>query len=151
MDDAGIGYGNITMSQGLPQGVDLSDLPPEIRRKVEIGLAKLSPEMRKQLEQQGAPMLAKLVSRMAASAQGKGPPPIPQASGWSKPKSAANQNKTSSPGGMDLPAHAPHHLNPRSKPHGHYNDTIRPGDRRALGSWPVWVFVAAIVIAILEF
>ena len=33
----------------------------------------------------------------------------------------------------------------------HVNDTIRPGDRRALGSWPVWVFVAAVVIAILEY
>jgi len=139
------------MSQ-TPPGLDLSNLPPEIRRKVEIGLAKLSPDMRRQWEQQGSPLLAKLVSGLAASASGKSqPPPVPGKSGhngWSKPTSVAGPAK---PGGMDLPVHAPHHTNPRSKPHGHYNDTIRPGDRRGLASWSAWIFVAAVVIALLEY
>lgn len=152
MDDAGRQDGDIAMSQGLPPGIDLSGLPPEVRRKVEIGLAKLSPEMRRQWEQQGSPMLAKLVSGLAASAQGhSGPPPIPKATGRSRPAASGPKPSTSTPGGMDLPAHAPHHTNPRSIPRGHYNDTIRPGDGRGLGTWSLWVFVAAVVIAILEY
>lgn len=139
------------MSQGLPRGIDLSGLPPEVRRKVEIGLAKLSPEMRQQWEQQGSPMLAKLVSGLAASAQGhSGPPPIPKKGTRSAP-APKPATTTTRPGGMDLPVHAPHHLNPRSIPRGHYNDTIRPGDGRGFGSWPIWVFVAAVAIAILEY
>ena len=158
MDDAGIviGTGNrsrdITMSQGLPRGVDLSGLPPEVRRKVEIGLAKLSPEMRQQWEQQGSPLLAKLVSGLAASASGKSqPPPVPKRAGERDRSTSSHSATPPRPGGMDLPPHAPHHTNPRSTPRGHYNDTIRPGDGRGFGSWPVWVFVAGVIIAILEY
>lgn len=137
------------MSQGSPPGIDLSGLPPEIRRKVEVGLAKLSPEMRKQWEQQGSPLLAKLVSGLATSARGHTKPPpipgLPQVPGWKQPASAST--------GSHVPSHThiPATVVTRSKPHGHYNDTIRPGDRRALGSWPVWVFVAAVAATILEF
>ncbi|WP_146908558.1 hypothetical protein [Arenimonas daejeonensis] len=135
------------MSQ-TPPGLDLSNLPPDIRRKVEAGLAKLSPEMRQHWERQGSPLLAKLVSGVAANARGKTPPPLPD---MPKLPSLPKLLSGSKPGGMDLPEHAPHHTNPRSKPHGHYNDTIRPGDRRGLGSWSAWVFVAAVVFAILKF
>lgn len=139
------------MSQGSPSGIDLSGLPPEIRRKVEVGLAKLSPEMRQHWEQQGSPLLAKLVSGVAANARGKAPPPLPNRPQMPDLPSLPKLFSGAKSDGMDLPEHAPHHTNPRSKPRGHYNDTIRPGDRRGLASWSAWVLVAAVVAAILEF
>ena len=45
--------------------LDLSNLPPEVREKVEAGLAKLSPEVRRKWEEQGSPLLARLVSGLA--------------------------------------------------------------------------------------
>ncbi len=128
------------MSQNQTSGLDLSKLPPEIRRKVEAGLARLSPEMRQHWEQQGSPLLAKLVANATAKAGGAGPPPLPNAPKPSRPSS-----------GMDLPAHAPHHVNPRSAPQGHYNDTIRPGDGQALRWLPVAVVLAILLAAWFEF
>jgi hypothetical protein len=119
------------MSQNLPQGIDLSGLPPEIRRKVEAGLARLSPEMRQHWEQQGSPLLAKLVANAGGKLPRTTPPPIP--------KAAAAPRTT---GGMDLPAHPPHHVNPRSAPRGHYNDTIRPGDGQSLRWLPLIILVS---------
>ncbi len=120
-----------------PQGVDLSSLPPEIRRKVEAGLAKLSPEMRRQFEQQGSPLLAKLVANVAAKAHGAKPPPIP--------------NQPARSRGMDLPEHAPHHVNPRSTPYGHYNDTIRPGDGASLRWLPIVIAITLVLVAWFKF
>lgn len=135
------------MNQGPPPGLDLSKLPPEIRRKVETGLAKLPPEMRRQWEDQGSPALARLVSGLAASTQGKvGPPPIP-----GLPKLPGGKQPASASTASQVPSRTPAKLITRSTPRGHYNDTIRPGDRLTLGSWPVWVFVAAVVIAILKY
>ena len=116
------------MSQHQAQGLDLSKLPPEIRRKVEAGLARLPPEVRKQWEEQGSPLLAKLVSNAMAKAGGAKPPPLPNAKAPAPPKR---------PGGMDLPDHPPHHTSPRSTPRGHYNDTVRPGDGPGLRWLPV--------------
>lgn len=127
------------MSQGLPPGMDLSSLPPEIRRKVEIGLAKMSPEMRRQWEQQGSPLVAKLVAGLANSS---GPPPVPKKSGNRSASSSGHAQTPSRPGGMDLPVHAPHHVNPRSAPRGHYNDTIRPGDGVGMRWFPITVAIA---------
>ena len=137
------------MSQGSPPGIDLSGLPPEVRRKVEAGLAKLSPEMRKQWEQQGSPMLAKLVSGLATTTRGKmAPPPLPslpKVPGWKQP--------TSISAGSHVPSHThtPATLITRSTPRGHFNDTIRPGDRRGLASWSAWVLVVAVLFAALDF
>lgn len=121
------------MSQGNP-GLDLSSLPPEIRRKVEAGLAKLTPEMRQHLQTQGSPILAKMIAN-AGGRPNKGPPPLPTATG------TASQV-------MDrvTPVHAPHHLNPRSKPHGHYNDTVRPGDSSSLRWFPAAVVIALVLL-----
>ena len=128
------------MSQNLPQGIDLSGLPPEIRRKVEAGLARLSPEMRQHWEQQGSPLLAKLVSGLANTS---GPPPVPGMGERPKVSSSPGRPQTASrPGGMDLPAHPPHHLNPRSTPRGHYNDTVRPGDGPGMRWLPISVAIA---------
>lgn len=127
------------MSQQLPAGIDLSNLPPEVRRKVEAGLAKMSPELRRQWEQQGSPLLAKLVAGLANSA---GPPPLPKKGERNHASSTGHSQTASRPGGMDLPAHPPHHVNPRSAPRGHYNDTIRPGDGAGMRWFPITVAVA---------
>ena len=47
--------------------LDLSSLPPEVRQKVEAGLARLSPETRRKWEEQGSPLLARLVSGLAGA------------------------------------------------------------------------------------
>ena len=88
--------------------IDLSNLPPEVRRKVEAGLAKLSPEARRQWEAKGSPMLARLVSGLAGLPVPPDPPP---------PRDQA-------------PSAGP--VIRRTPPHGHYNDTIAPGDRPGL-------------------
>lgn len=53
------------MSSHKP-GIDLASLPPAIRQQVEAGLAKLPPEARKQLLEQGSPMLEKAIARAKA-------------------------------------------------------------------------------------
>lgn len=116
--------------------LDLSTLPPEMRQKVEAGLAKLSPETRRQWEEQGSPLLAKLVSGLAgAQASRRAPPPVSSAGrtpGYQPP--AAQPGRTASanvspPREATAPAT---HLIRRTPPWGHYNDTIAPGDRPGL-------------------
>ncbi len=113
--------------------IDLSSLPPEIRQKVEAGLAKLSPEARQQWEEKGSPLLARLVSGMAGEpALSRKPPPVPRPGrtpGYQKPDPPAPRPPTSnvSPPREYLPS--PPTLNHRTPPWGHYNDTIAPGDR----------------------
>jgi hypothetical protein len=111
--------------------LDLSNLPPEVREKVEAGLAKLSPETRRKWEEQGSPLLAKLVSGLAGTpAFSRQPPPLPDArkvvAAWrapDRPGRTASEN-------VSAPREAPtaHTLIRRTPPHGHYNDTIAPGD-----------------------
>jgi hypothetical protein len=117
--------------------LDLSSLPPEVRQKVEAGLAKLSPETRRQWEAQGSPLLAKLVSGLAG-AQGsrRAPPPLPTAakspptSAWRTPdRPARTATENVSPPREAPPAAG---LIRRTPPWGHYNDTIAPGDRPGL-------------------
>lgn len=88
--------------------LDLSSLPPEVRRKVEAGLAKLPPGARRQWEEKGSPMLAKLVSELAGTPEPPHQPPAPVAPKFPPPAQT---------------------LMRRTPPHGHYNDTIAPGDR----------------------
>ncbi|MCX7033303.1 MAG: hypothetical protein NT046_04950 [Arenimonas sp.] len=115
--------------------LDLSSLPPEIRQKVEAGLAKLPPETRLQWETQGSPLLAKLVSGLAAkTASSRQPPPLPDTArtpGFQRP--AAQPGRTAS-ANVSPPREAPSpawHIQ-RTPPWGHYNDTIAPGDRPGL-------------------
>jgi hypothetical protein len=114
------------MSKLPPLGLDLSDLPPEVRQKVEYGLAKLSPEVRKQWLEKGSPLLERLVA--GASVAAGNPPPLPAKPG------AARQAATAARAAARDDASAPVH-NHRSAPHGHYNDTIRPGDRAGGTRW----------------
>lgn len=113
--------------------LDLSSLPPEMRQKVEAGLAKLSPEARRQWEEKGSPLLDRLVSGLAAKAEGsRKPPPVPRPGrtpGYQKPEAPASRADTSkvSPPREYLPS-PPTHIH-RTPPWGHYNDTIAPGDR----------------------
>ena len=48
--------------------IDLSSLPPSVRQQVEAGLAKLPPEMRRQLLEKGSPLLDKAIARAKAQA-----------------------------------------------------------------------------------
>lgn len=109
-----------------PPGIDLSSLPDAVRAKVETALARLTPEQRRQFQEHGSPMLAKLVAHVSKStgagqhssserSGNKGPPPLP------------------SP--MVGPA--------RQAPRGHYNQTIQPGDSRNLR---VWLVIGAAVM-----
>ncbi len=116
--------------------LDLSSLPPEVRQKVEAGLAKLSPETRRQWEEQGSPLLAKLVAGLAgAQASSRQPPPVPRPGrtpGYQRPAEQAGRTATAniSPPREALPP--PVSLIQRTPPWGHYNDTIAPGDRPGL-------------------
>jgi len=116
--------------------IDLSSLPPEIRRKVEAVLAKLPPEVRRQWEAQGSPMLAKLVSGLAGKATSvRGPPPLPGAGARPKPQRATAQAGRTATADVSPPRDAPARaqaLIGRTPPRGHYNETIAPGDRPGL-------------------
>ena len=116
--------------------LDLSTLPPEVRRKVEAGLARLPPETRRQWEQQGSPLLAKLVAGLAGVPVFSRPPPVPAAttappaSAWRTPeRPARTATENVSPPREAPPAQG---LIRRTPPWGHYNDTIAPGDRPGL-------------------
>jgi hypothetical protein len=114
--------------------LDLSSLPPEVREKVEAGLAKLSPETRRKWEEQGSPLLAKLVSGLSGKPVfSRQPPPLPEArkvspaSAWrapDRPGRTASENVSPPRGASTAQA-----LIRRRPPQGHYNDTIAPGDR----------------------
>jgi hypothetical protein len=112
--------------------LDLSSLPPEIRQKVEAGLAKLPPEARRQWEAQGSPLLAKLVSGLAGvQATARQPPPVPRTQrtpGYQPPAAQPGRTATAN---VSPPREAPSPawLIRRTPPWGHYNDTIAPGDR----------------------
>ena len=117
--------------------IDLSTLPPDVRRKVEAGLAKLPPEARRQWEEQGSPLLAKLVSGLAGTPVfSRQPPPLPSTaksppvSAWRTPeRPARTAAENVSPPREASPAQG---LIRRTPPWGHYNDTIAPGDRPGL-------------------
>lgn len=101
--------------------IDLSSLPPAIRQQIEAGLAKLPPEARKELLEKGSPMLEKAIAR-------------------AKAKSAAVHSNASAGG-----AHSgPHTVHAREY-RGHYNGTVRAGDRLDIRGWMVG---AAVVIGV---
>lgn len=110
--------------------LDVASLPPELRRKVEAGLAKLSPEMRRQWETQGSPMLDRLVARLAGSLA---TPPAPGSLAQRIKVAAQSAAEPRSGGGPALSAREAAGSAPtpvqRTPPRGHYNETIAPGDR----------------------
>ena len=114
--------------------LDLASLPPEIRQKVEAGLAKLSPDVRRQWEAQGSPMLDRLVTRLAGKlATNRAPPALPAALSERIPGAIATAAALRPGGGTvssarDLPPSPPSVIQ-RTPPRGHYNDTVAPGDR----------------------
>lgn len=116
--------------------LDLSSLPPEVRQKVEAGLAKLPPETRRQWEAQGSPLLAKLVAGLAGSqASSRQPPPVPRPGrtpGYQRPAEQAARTPTAHASPPRDPLPPPVSLIQRTPPWGHYNDTIAPGDRPGL-------------------
>jgi len=93
------------MSSHKP-AIDLDSLPPVVRQQVEAGLAKLSPEARKQLLEEGSPMLERAIARAKAKAGAAG----------------VSMARATPPAV---------HLNSR----GQYNNTVMPGDRFSLRSW----------------
>jgi hypothetical protein len=124
--------------------LDLSSLPPEIRRKVEAGLDRLPPEARRKWEEKGSPLLAKLVAGLAGTgAAVRASPPLP-----ALPKSSPAPKPPASPTwraadpmrrpvitNVSTPRADESSAGPvirRSPPHGHYNDTIAPGDSPGL-------------------
>lgn len=116
--------------------LDLSSLPPDVREKVEAGLAKLSPQARRHWEARGSPLLAKLVSQMAGNTTpSPSPPPVPASNrtpASQRPTAQAERTATAnvSPPREALPPDQTHIQ--RTPPQGHYNDTIAPGDSPGL-------------------
>lgn len=102
--------------------IDLSSLPPAIRQQIEAGLAKLPPEARRELLEKGSPMLEKAIAR-------------------AKAKTATAQAAMVHGSG----AHSGPHTVAAREYRGHYNGTIRPGDRLDIRGWMVG---AALVIGV---
>jgi hypothetical protein len=128
------------MSQHRP--IDLSSLPPEVRRLVEQQLAKLPPQAREKLLREGSPIVEKMLAKLQAG----GPPPMPgKASvrqGTAAARDAAAHAGTAAAHAKDVLRQAA-----RLAPRGHYNETIRPGDNLGGGRWLLVVLVAALVAA----
>lgn len=113
--------------------LDLSNLPADIRGRVEMALLKLPPEQRQQFLKHGSPLLNKLVARVEQSTRSPG---------------GTSQRTSSAP--PPLPTHTATPSKPinfaRQVPSGHFNQTVQPGDRRGLGM--LWLVVAAIAVTL---
>lgn len=130
------------MNQNSMPGLDLSGLPPEIRARIEKRFASLSPEARAKWASGGAPLLARLVNGLAAAGQAKAaPPPLPE----SRSGDEASEPRTA----RYEPSVATHPT--RTEPHGHYNDTVRPGDAPGSSAWILIVALALGIAAVLLF
>jgi hypothetical protein len=112
------------MSQGhLP---DLSGLPAEIRQKLETQLAAMTPEMRAHFLKNGLPqLLQRLMKRPAGTGTTTHAPVDIKAAGVEALRQLA-----------------------RRRPHGHYNDTIRPGDHPGSGRWMLYVVFAGFILTL---
>lgn len=132
------------MSQGnLP---DLSGLPAEIRQKLEIQLAAMSPEMRAHFVRNGLPQL---LQRLLPKAHGAGTSNTGGAgSGSASSGGAGNRHGTAPPDLKKIAGAIAHELsNGRGRPHGHYNDTVRRGDSPGAGRWMLIALALAALFA----
>ncbi|KFN50769.1 hypothetical protein [Arenimonas composti] len=108
--------------------LDLSQLPPEIRGKLEQQMARMSPEMRAHFMGNGLPQLLQRLGAGAGNATAGA-----RAAAANVPVDDLKRL------GQQLLARG------RRAPRGHFNETIRPGDAPGSGRWlVVAVFVAAI-------
>lgn len=125
------------MSQNSLPGLDLPALPPQVRAGIEKRFAAMSPEVRARWTAGGAPLLARLMNSLAAAGHGQAEPtPTPGRSG-----------------DADTPRYQPTvPVNPdRMEPHGHYNDTVRPGDTPGSSAWTLIVALLLGIAAVLLF
>ena len=127
----------------MSNAIDLSTLPPELRHKVEQQLAKLPPGAREKLLREGGPMVRKLIGKLQEA--GGGPPPLPGAGqhGTSHypPTAAATASAV-----REKATEAARQV-ARLLPKGHFNETIRPGDRPGSGRWLLIVLMTSVLIA----
>jgi hypothetical protein len=128
------------MSQGnMP---DLSGLPAEIRHKLETQLAAMSPEMRAHFLRNGLPQLLQRLMTKAERATGAG-------TGHAGSGGAGNRHGTAPPDIRKIGAALVNELTQgRRKPHGHYNETIRPGDHPGSGRWMLFVVFAGFILTL---
>ena len=119
--------------------LDLSALPPEIRRAVEQQLAKLPPPARERLLREGAPMLEKMIAKMGGTV----PPPLPAAA--RNARDAAHHAAQHAHGSVERATDVARRI-ARPEPKGHYNATIRPGDSFGGGRF-LMVMVALVALA----
>ena len=103
--------------------IDLSALPLSVRQQVEAGLAKLPPEMRQKLLEEGSPLLTKAIERATARAAtvSKSTIATTAASEASSPAMAA------------------------TSANGQYSRTVMPGDRLGLSGWLVVIVAVALL------
>ncbi|MFY2763558.1 hypothetical protein [Arenimonas sp. MALMAid1274] len=117
--------------------LDLSNLPEEIRGRVEMALMKLPPDQRQQFLKHGSPLLNRMINKIEQSAGTRpgagqhtgrgGPPPLP-----SRIETPTRGETPSRPVTIA-----------RQAPSGHYNQTIQPGDRAGFGL--LWVVLPVVV------
>ena len=113
------------------QPIDLSSVPEPLRSKLQAQLQRLPPEMQKELLARGSPLLDKAMERAAQAGgkvthvAGKATQVVGTAADAGKPRSW--QNAGVLPGDY----------------HGHYNNTVRPGDSMQLTSGRVLMFFGA--------
>lgn len=123
--------------------IDLSRLPPDVRRIVEAQLAKLPPQAREKLLREGSPILDRIIAKV----QGAVPPPLPSA-GQVRHTAATAAREAVAQGAENARAAA--FQIERLRPQGHYNATIRPGDSPGAGRWLLVVFFAALAAVLLN-
>ena len=121
--------------------LDLSSLPPEIRRAVEQQLSKLPPQAREKLLREGSPLVEKMIARLGA---GGAPPPLPAGARAAQQKlQQAARGATAAAGRASEVAERFRRIAPK----GHYNATIRPGDSFGGGRFLMVVIAVVVLVA----
>jgi hypothetical protein len=127
----------------MSRPLDLSSLPPDLRRAVEQQLAKLPPQAREKLLREGSPMLDRILQKV----QGAVPPPLPKVGAGQHVTTAVRQTVAESVEHAKQAASAAAHQVARMAPRGHFNATIRPGDKPGGGRLLLVLLVAALLAA----
>ena len=110
---------SLAAARAAGKPIDLSGLPEPLRKKIQSQLARLPPEMQQELLAKGSPILDKAIERASQGAA--------SVTGAKR----AWENTGILPSGYS----------------GHYNNTIRPGDRMQLTIGRVLMFFAAVGVA----